>query len=185
MLWVRPPLRERSTTLFDKVCEWLAASRWFSPGPPVSSNNKTDRHYILEILLKVALTTIQPTNQHLLIKLLNNNTTICAFCISIYNKLKQQWFIYLWYAKYLIGHVVLLNYIKISFLDWSKPYIARFDQTLWSSRNLARKVDNWCTIAVKYPNIDRGKLSDIRIKSNILIGQCIFMNQSQLWPRYI
>jgi predicted O-linked N-acetylglucosamine transferase (SPINDLY family) len=29
--------------------------RWFSPGPPVSSINKTDRHDITEILLKVAL----------------------------------------------------------------------------------------------------------------------------------
>jgi hypothetical protein len=29
--------------------------RWFSPGPPVSSTNKTDRHNIAEILLKVAL----------------------------------------------------------------------------------------------------------------------------------
>jgi hypothetical protein len=30
--------------------------RWFSPGTPVSSTNKTDRHD--EILLKVALNTI-------------------------------------------------------------------------------------------------------------------------------
>jgi hypothetical protein len=32
--------------------------QWFSPGPPVSSTNKTDRHDIAEILLKVALNTI-------------------------------------------------------------------------------------------------------------------------------
>jgi len=31
---------------------------WFSPGTPVSSNNKTDRHDITEILLKVALSTL-------------------------------------------------------------------------------------------------------------------------------
>jgi hypothetical protein len=32
------------TTLSDKVCHWLATSRWFSPGTPVSStSNKTDR----------------------------------------------------------------------------------------------------------------------------------------------
>jgi hypothetical protein len=36
---------------------------WFSSGTPVSSTNKTDRHDITEILLKVALNTInQPTN---------------------------------------------------------------------------------------------------------------------------
>ena len=31
---------------------------WFSPGTPVSSTNKTIRHDITEILLKVALNTI-------------------------------------------------------------------------------------------------------------------------------
>jgi hypothetical protein len=34
------------TTLCDKVCQWLAAGQWFSPGTPVSSTNKTDRHDI-------------------------------------------------------------------------------------------------------------------------------------------
>jgi hypothetical protein len=34
---------------------------WFSPGTPVSSTNKTDRHDITEILLKVALSTINET----------------------------------------------------------------------------------------------------------------------------
>ena len=33
-----------------------------SPGPPVSSTNKTDRHDTTEILLKVALITIKQTN---------------------------------------------------------------------------------------------------------------------------
>jgi hypothetical protein len=39
------------TTLCDKVCQWLATGRWFSPGTPVSSTNKIDRHDITEILL--------------------------------------------------------------------------------------------------------------------------------------
>jgi hypothetical protein len=42
------------TTLCDKACQWLVVGRWFSP---VSSNNKTDRHHITEILLKVTLNT--------------------------------------------------------------------------------------------------------------------------------
>jgi hypothetical protein len=33
----------------------LAHGRWFSPGAPASSTNKTGRHDIAEILLKVAL----------------------------------------------------------------------------------------------------------------------------------
>jgi hypothetical protein len=32
----------------------------FSPGTPLFSTNKTDRHDIAEILLKVALNTIKP-----------------------------------------------------------------------------------------------------------------------------
>ena len=56
-LWVRTPLRRGvlDTTLNDKVCHWLATGRWFFPDTPVSSTNKTDRHDITEILLKVAL----------------------------------------------------------------------------------------------------------------------------------
>ena len=42
----------------DKVCQWLATGLRFSPGTPVSSTNKTDRHDITEILLKVVLSTI-------------------------------------------------------------------------------------------------------------------------------
>jgi len=34
---------------------------WFSPGTPVSSNNKNGHSDITEILLKVALNTITPT----------------------------------------------------------------------------------------------------------------------------
>jgi hypothetical protein len=50
----------------------LATGQWFSPGPAVSSTNKTDRHDITEILLKVVLKTINQTNKQaneLLIKL--------------------------------------------------------------------------------------------------------------------
>jgi hypothetical protein len=47
----------------DKVCLWLAAGQWFSLGPLVSSTNRTDRHDITEILLKVALNTIKQTNK--------------------------------------------------------------------------------------------------------------------------
>jgi hypothetical protein len=60
MLWVRLPPRARCTTLRDTNWQWLAVGRWISP---VSSTNKTDRHDIAEILLKVALSTIKPTNQ--------------------------------------------------------------------------------------------------------------------------
>ena len=66
MLWVRILIRARCTTLYDQVCQWLSTSRRFSPGPPVSSTNKTDHHYITDILLKVALNIIKQTNNKLL-----------------------------------------------------------------------------------------------------------------------
>jgi hypothetical protein len=39
------------------------AGRWFSPGIPISSTNKTDRHDITEILLKVALNNMTLTHR--------------------------------------------------------------------------------------------------------------------------
>jgi hypothetical protein len=42
----------------DKVYQLLAHGRWFSPGSPASSTTKTGRNDIAEILLKVALNTI-------------------------------------------------------------------------------------------------------------------------------
>ena len=61
MLWVRILLRDRCTTLCDKVCQWL------SQGIPVSFINKTDRHDITEILLKVALNTIKPNQTYFIL----------------------------------------------------------------------------------------------------------------------
>ena len=61
MLWVWISIRARCTTLCNKVCQWLATGLWFSPGTPVSSINKTNSYYITEILLKVALNTINQT----------------------------------------------------------------------------------------------------------------------------
>ena len=64
---------------FNSFCGWSVCTRYnimwkslsvtcgrsvFSPGSPVSSTNKTDRHDITEILLKVALNTITITLTH-------------------------------------------------------------------------------------------------------------------------
>ena len=48
------------TTLCDKICQWLAAGWCLSPGTPIYSTKKKDRHDIAEILLKVALNIIIP-----------------------------------------------------------------------------------------------------------------------------
>jgi hypothetical protein len=62
--WVRARLckLQKVCTLLavasDKVYQLLAHGRWFSPGTPVSSTTKTGCHDIAEILLQVALNTI-------------------------------------------------------------------------------------------------------------------------------
>ena len=53
-----------NATLCDEVCQWLTAGRWFSSDILVSSTNKTDPHNTTEILLKVALSTINQTNPY-------------------------------------------------------------------------------------------------------------------------
>jgi len=63
---VRTSTRARCTTLSDSGCQLLATGRWFSPGTPVSSTKKNDRHDITEILLKVALNTIKQRDKQTL-----------------------------------------------------------------------------------------------------------------------
>ena len=62
------------TTLCDKVFQWLATRRSFSPGPPVYSTNKTDCQDITEILLKVALNTIKQTSINIINGRISNKT---------------------------------------------------------------------------------------------------------------
>ena len=50
-------------TVSDKAYQLLAHGRWFCPGIPVSSTNKTGCHDIAEILLKVPLNTKNQINQ--------------------------------------------------------------------------------------------------------------------------
>jgi hypothetical protein len=71
------------TLICDQVCQWLAANRWFSQD---SSTNKTDRHDITEILLKVELNTINQTfktSNHRLI--LATVITLLYYIINIYD----------------------------------------------------------------------------------------------------
>jgi hypothetical protein len=37
------------STIYDRVCHWLTVGRWVSPGTPVSSTKKADRHDITAV----------------------------------------------------------------------------------------------------------------------------------------
>ena len=78
-MWVRILLSQGAldTTLCDEICQWPETGWWFFPGTPVSSTNKTDRHDITEIWLKVALSA---TNLSL------NLTFIVLFILEIFIK---------------------------------------------------------------------------------------------------
>ena len=92
-LWVRIPFRRGvfNTTLCDKVRQWLAAGWWF---PLVSSTNKTGRHAITEILLKMALNIIilqrkwkfPEGHQLIYVKLSNIYKLVIMFYIVWWNK---------------------------------------------------------------------------------------------------
>ena len=68
-LWVRIPVGWciLDAKLCDNVRQLLVTGRWFSSATSVSSSNKTDRHDLTEILLKVALNTILTTINFLFI----------------------------------------------------------------------------------------------------------------------
>jgi hypothetical protein len=82
------------TTLCDKVCQWLATGRWFSP---VSVTNKTDRHDITPHTLysqneagrALWSKALWNTCSSLKKKFKNLNTSICA-CSLHKNEDKSQ-----------------------------------------------------------------------------------------------
>ena len=132
MLWVRTPLRRGvvDTTLCNKVCQWLATGRGFSP---VSYTNKTDRHYITEILLKVALNTIK----------LNQTFGKRCFSIMHYDKrknrttrdlgkppLKTAIFVSLWHVN---TNTIAFPYLVLDCDNFSLPIVANVK--LWTSRD--------------------------------------------------
>jgi hypothetical protein len=51
----------------DNVYQLLAIGRWLSPGTPASYTTKTGHHDIAEILLKVALNTINQIKSNLVL----------------------------------------------------------------------------------------------------------------------
>ena len=76
LLWVRISIRERCITVCNKDGQWLAIGRYFSPGSPITSTNKTAHHDIAEILLKVALGNTKQSNNYLQYRTLYNHSSI-------------------------------------------------------------------------------------------------------------
>jgi hypothetical protein len=71
-----------NTTLCDKFCQW------FSPDTLVSSTNKTNCHDITEILLKVALNTI---NHRAFLQFFPQKKEVCVV-LGLSSRWKTKWF---------------------------------------------------------------------------------------------
>jgi hypothetical protein len=85
------------------VVKCVSDLRWFSPGTQVSPTNKTDRHDITEILLKVALNTI---NQPLrLFRIMSIPTTFRLFLVLTSEQIGRRLPVYtllLWQRQHII-----------------------------------------------------------------------------------
>jgi hypothetical protein len=81
----------------------------FSPGPPVSSTNKTYRHDIIELLLKVALSTIKQTNK--------TKARSLVFCVIFCRSL---------FVLFLL-EIVLFVLFRFTDYDYTFGFICLFD----------------------------------------------------------
>ena len=88
--------RGRDSWIYNYVCNHCLSGRRFSPGSPIFSINKSNRHDIAEILLKVTLNTITLILTialqlyTLLEKLLPNNLQSCFNSFFFYVQLLRQ-----------------------------------------------------------------------------------------------
>ena len=63
-LLIRSPAHGEVYSIQHYVIKWLATGRWFPPSTPVSSTNNSYHHDITEIVLQVALSTMNQTTNY-------------------------------------------------------------------------------------------------------------------------
>jgi hypothetical protein len=74
-LWVHISIRAKCTTLCDKVCQWLATGRWFSPGTPPINRPPRYNWNIVESGVKHHQASNKQIYNH------NNNASYVILCI--------------------------------------------------------------------------------------------------------
>jgi hypothetical protein len=74
-----------------KVCQFPATGRWFSVGAPVFSSNKTDRHDITEILLKISACYLRLREMIMNLASNNNNNVYKLHYEMITRKLENKY----------------------------------------------------------------------------------------------
>ena len=114
----------------DKVYQLLAHGRWFSQSTPASSITKTGRHDIAEILLKVALSTINQSINHSYIfnKLLTFHRELYIYLYDQFNSRQHG----IPCFSYLNFSIVSRKHNKTSNFDLLIIYIPPFHRTILS-----------------------------------------------------
>jgi hypothetical protein len=131
----------------DNVCQWLATGRWFSPGTPVSSNNKTDRHDIAEILL-VSFNTLIILYECIYWRFLEGE---CTFCIQ-WRFVVWRYFLIFWvqFINVFLGENLIriyLVYIHFAFLVLNMLLRIILEKNLWLYNFVAsRNEHNGCSL---------------------------------------
>jgi hypothetical protein len=124
-LWVRTLHRGSvlEITLSDNVCQWLVTGRWFPPGTPDSSTNKTGRHDITKILFKVALNTITITitpllNYFLIIIISSSSLLLLMFDEILKTFIEFKWYIFIVNKKGVLVLKVVEHYLFLVCKLW-------------------------------------------------------------------
>ena len=105
----------RSTTLCDKVCQWIAIGRWFSLSTPVSSTNKADCHEYSWNIVESDIKHHKPNFDECLF--------VCLFCLMVYNTTFNNISVVSWWSVLLVeetgGPWQTLSH-NVLHLDWSR-----------------------------------------------------------------
>ena len=137
----------------DNVCQWLATGRWFSPGTPVSSNNKTDRHDIAEILL-VSFNTLITLYECIYWRFLEGE---CTFCIQ-WRFVVWRYFLIFWvqFINVFLGENLIriyLVYIHFALLVLNMLLRIILEKNLWLYYFVAsRNEHNGCSLYLLFNN---------------------------------
>jgi hypothetical protein len=137
----------------DNVCQWLATGRWFSPGTPVSSNNKTDRHDIAEILL-VSFNTLIILYECIYWRFLEGE---CTFCIQ-WRFVVWRYFLIFWvqFINVFLGENLIriyLVYIHFALLVLNMLLRIILEKNLWLYYFVAsRNEHNGCSLYLLFNN---------------------------------
>ena len=111
----------------DKVYQLLAHGRWFSPGTSASSTTKTGRHDVAEILLKMALSTINQIKSIISLTVLfrgnygpfSNFVDDIVFCKSVLFSCVGNYNVICWWNFFFFGMI------------WACVYLYNLQKIVW------------------------------------------------------